>query len=44
MLMTVNDDIAILRSAVAELVPAFQTRAGEAERLRTMPADLVIRA
>jgi hypothetical protein len=31
MLITVNDDIAILRSAVAELVPAFQTRAGEAE-------------
>ena len=44
MLMTVNDDIAILHSAVAELVPAFQTRADEAERLRTMPADLVIRA
>ena len=44
MLMTVNDDIATLRSAVAELVPAFQARAGEAERLRTMPADLVIRA
>ena len=37
-------DIGALRSAVAELVPAFQTRAGEAERLRTMPADLVIRA
>jgi alkylation response protein AidB-like acyl-CoA dehydrogenase len=44
MLMIVNDDIAALRSAVAELVPAFQTRAGEGERLRTMPADLVIRA
>jgi len=44
MLMTVNDDIATLRSAVAELVPAFQARAGEGERLRTMPADLVIRA
>jgi indole-3-acetate monooxygenase len=44
MLMIVNDDIAALRSAVAELVPAFKARAGEAERLRTMPADLVIRA
>lgn len=39
-----NDDIAFVRSAVAELVPAFQTRAGEAERSRAMPADLVIRA
>jgi len=44
MLMTVNDDIAALRSAVAELVPAFHARADEGERLRTMPADLVIRA
>jgi indole-3-acetate monooxygenase len=44
MLMTVNDDIATLRSAVTALVPAFRARAGEAERLRTMPADLVIQA
>jgi indole-3-acetate monooxygenase len=40
----VNDDISVLRTAVADLVPAFQARAAEAERLRTMPADLVLRA
>jgi indole-3-acetate monooxygenase len=40
----VTDDIGNLRSMVAELVPDFQARAGEAERLRTMPADLVERA
>jgi len=40
----VKDDIANLRSMVAELIPDFQTRAGETERLRTMPADLVERA
>ena len=39
-----NDDISVLRSAVADLVPAFRARAAEAERLRTMPADLVLRA
>jgi hypothetical protein len=39
--LSVTDDIGNLRSMVAELVPDFQARAGEAERLRTMPADLV---
>ena len=40
----VTDDIGSLRSRVADLVPDFRSRAGEAERLRTMPADLVQRA
>jgi indole-3-acetate monooxygenase len=40
----VNDDISVLRTAVADLVPTFQGRAAEAEQLRTMPADLVLRA
>ena len=42
--MASSDDIGTLRNAVADLVPAFQARAAEAERLRTMPADLVLRA
>ena len=40
----VKNDIGSLRSRVADLVPDFRSRAGEAERLRTMPADLVQRA
>jgi alkylation response protein AidB-like acyl-CoA dehydrogenase len=42
--IAVNDDISVLRTAVADLVPTFQGRAAEAEQLRTMPADLVLRA
>jgi alkylation response protein AidB-like acyl-CoA dehydrogenase len=33
-----------LHSAVADLVPEFQARAAEGDQLRTMPADLVLRA
>jgi alkylation response protein AidB-like acyl-CoA dehydrogenase len=44
MLVGVRDDIGEVLGAVADLVPEFRTRAGEAERLRTMPADLVERA
>ena len=40
----VNTGIDVLRGAVADLVPDFRARAGEAEQLRTMPADLVQRA
>jgi len=42
--LVVNAGIDSLRSAVADLVPDFRARAGEAEQLRTMPADLVRRA
>jgi len=44
MLVGVRDDIGEVLGAVADLVLEFRTRAGEAERLRTMPADLVERA
>jgi alkylation response protein AidB-like acyl-CoA dehydrogenase len=42
--LVVNAGIDSLRSAVADLVPDFQARAGEAEQLRTLPGDLVQRA
>jgi len=42
--LVANDDRTTLRRAVAELAPEFLARAGEGERLRTMPADLVARA
>lgn len=42
--LAVTSDYRTLKSLIADLVPEFRARAGEGERLRTMPADLVGRA
>jgi alkylation response protein AidB-like acyl-CoA dehydrogenase len=42
--LAATGDYLRLRSIVADLVPEFRARAGEGERLRTVPADLLGRA
>jgi alkylation response protein AidB-like acyl-CoA dehydrogenase len=42
--LAVTAEVDGVHSAVAELVPELQARAAEADRLKTMPADLVRRA